>query len=77
MASQQLVDTFFAWAPLTALLLVVITAFVATRHEAATVPSSGGKTFSCAHCGRRGKRDHMVPVTREGAVVWYCERCAH
>ena len=74
---QATVDLFFALAPFVCFLAVLIAAFMGTRHEAATVPGSPSKTYACASCGRRGKREHMLPVTREGAVVWYCERCGH
>ena len=75
MGNEHIITNFFAWAPLVALLAVLLAAYRGLRHEAATVPGSAGKTYACAGCGRRGKRDHMLPVTREGAVVWYCERC--
>ena len=61
-----------------ALLSVLIVTYRATRGQRAAAPGAAAvKTYACAQCGRRGKRDHMVPVSREGAVVWYCPRCAH
>ena len=77
MGNEQVINNFFAWAPLAALLAVLFAAYRGLRHAAVTAPGSAGKTYACAQCGRRGKRDHMLPVTREGAVVWYCERCGH
>ncbi len=74
--SQDAVNLFFAFAPMVLLLAVLIATFVGTRGGTVTAPSAPAKTYACASCGRRGKREHMVPVTREGAVVWYCERCA-
>lgn len=76
MLSSDIVNEFFAWAPLTVLVVILVVAYFATRGEGrAATPI--GKTYSCARCGRRGVREHMVPVTVEGAVVWYCGRCAH
>jgi hypothetical protein len=68
-------DLVIAWVPLAAFIIVVVAAYLATRHES-TGSTVLGKTYSCAQCGRRGKHEHMVPVTHEGAVVWYCGRCA-
>jgi len=76
MLSSDVIDEFFAWAPLTVLVVILVAAYFLTRGEKhAATPI--GKTYSCARCGRRGVREHMVPVTVEGAVVWYCGRCAH
>jgi hypothetical protein len=74
--SDEVIEYFFAWAPLAALLAVLIAAYAATRGKVAAAVAHG-KTYACARCGRRGKREHMLPVTHEGAVVWYCERCSH
>jgi hypothetical protein len=68
---------FFAWAPLVLGIVIYALFYVAKRHE--TAPSSGvpfGQTYSCAACGRRGNREHMVPVEHAGAMSWYCSRCA-
>ena len=35
-----------------------------------------GQTFACANCGRRGRREHMVPQQHGGATSWYCAHCA-
>ncbi len=72
----EIITLFFAWAPLTVLIVIVVVAYYTLRQPA---PAQGafGKTYSCASCGRRGNREHMVPVTHEGAVVWYCARCSH
>ena len=67
----------FAWAPLTAFVIVMIVLYSATRRAPAHSGAPLGKTYACAQCGRRGSHEHMVPVTHEGAVVWYCGRCAH
>ena len=71
----QIINEFFAWAPLTVFIIIVFSAYFMTRHEVAGTKVMG-KTYACAQCGRRGKHEHMVPVTHEGAVVWYCGRCA-
>ncbi len=77
MTSPQLITEVFAWAPLTAFVIVMIVLYRATRGRAAHSGTAYSKTYACAQCGRRGSHDHMVPVTHEGAVVWYCARCAH
>lgn len=69
------VHRFFALAPWALFALIVIAVYFASRGEKrAQVPI--GQTFSCANCGHRAKREHMVPIGREGSVVWYCPRCA-
>jgi hypothetical protein len=73
--SPQTINEFFAWAPLTLFVIILIVVYYAKRNEGAA-PVAQGKTYSCAQCGRRGKHEHMVPISREGAVVWYCDRCA-
>lgn len=73
--SGQVIDQIFAWTPLVVFIAIVTVAYFATRHESAG-SQTHGKTYACAQCGRRGKHEHMVPVNREGAVVWYCGRCA-
>jgi predicted SprT family Zn-dependent metalloprotease len=75
MISSQVITEFFAWAPLTVLVVILVVAYVLTRGEK-QLAAPIGKTYSCARCGRRGVREHMVPVTGEGAIVWYCGRCA-
>lgn len=74
--SQQTVDLIFGWLPLLIFTTIVVVAYANLR---GTAPAgvTGGKTYACASCGRRAKHEHMVPVTHEGAVVWYCGRCAH
>jgi hypothetical protein len=76
-ANPDLVNEVFAWAPLTAFVIVMAILYRATRRAPAHTRAPMGKTYACAQCGRRGTHDHMVPVTHEGAVVWYCGRCAH
>ncbi len=71
----QIIDQVFAWAPLTVFIIVFLVVYFSTRHESGS-STAMGKTYACAQCGRRGKHEHMVPVTHEGAVVWYCGRCA-
>jgi hypothetical protein len=73
--SAELINQFFAWAPLTVFVIIFVVAYFMTRGQTAG-STAHGKTFACAQCGRRGKHEHMVPVSHEGAVVWYCGRCA-
>lgn len=68
--------TFFAYAPLFIGLVILIVAWAAKRHEDTGIGVPVGTTFACAGCGRRGARDHMLPQVHEGAVSWYCPRCA-
>jgi hypothetical protein len=76
MLSSDAVSLFFAFTPWVLFVAIVVDVYVATRGEK-HAPATMGKTFACAQCGRRGKHEHMVPVSREGVVVWYCGRCAH
>ncbi len=73
--TAQIIREFFAWAPLTIFVLLLIAVYLATRQRPPSRVAIG-KTYACAHCGRRGRRDQMVPVSQEGGVVWYCGRCA-
>ena len=75
--NSDLISQVFAWAPLTCFVIVMVIVYRATRRPAAGPGTPLGKTYACAQCGRRGSHEHMVPVTHEGAVVWYCARCAH
>lgn len=74
--NPDIINLVFAWAPLTAFVIVMVILYRATRRAPAQ-RAPMGKTYACAQCGRRGAHEHMVPVTHEGAVVWYCGRCAH
>jgi hypothetical protein len=75
--NPDIINLVFAWAPLTAFVIVMIVLYRATRRAPVTQGTPMRKTYACAQCGRRGAHEHMVPVTHEGAVVWYCGRCAH
>lgn len=75
--TSEIITDVFAWAPLTAFVIVMIILYLAKRHAPGQSGAPMGKTYACAQCGRRGAHEHMVPVTHEGAVVWYCSRCAH
>lgn len=72
----EIITEVFAWTPLFAFVLVLIVAYVMAHRNPRAAAVHGGKTYACAQCGRRGKHEHMVPVRHEGAVVWYCGRCA-
>ena len=74
---DQFLDHFFAFAPFAAFLSLVAVAYVATRAHFHRQVVPAGQTFACNECGHRDGRDHMVPVTREGSVLWYCQRHAH
>ena len=69
-------DHFFALAPLIVGLLIYFVFYVAKRHEATATGVPIGQTFACANCGRRGRREHMVPQQHGGATSWYCAHCA-
>jgi hypothetical protein len=73
--SPQAVDFIFAFTPMIAFIIVLAVVYYGKRNEPG-VAVQHGKTYACAQCGRRGQHEHMVPVTHEGAVVWYCGRCA-
>ncbi len=71
----HIIEMVFAWLPLAIFIFLLFVLYFSKRHERA-VAVVHGKTYACARCGRRGKHEHMVPVTHEGAVVWYCGNCA-
>lgn len=75
--TSDIITQVFAWMPLFAFIVVLTILYAATRHRPVHSATPMGKTYACAQCGRRGKHEHMVPVSHEGAVVWYCARCAH
>ena len=76
MLNSDAVHYFFSIAPWVVFIAIIIATYVTARNASHShVPI--GKTYACAQCGRRGKHEHMVPVSREGAVVWYCGRCSH
>lgn len=70
-------NSFFAYAPWVLFAVAVIVAYLASRHEWNKKAMPIGQTFACSECGHRAKREHMVPVAREGSVIWYCHRHAH
>ena len=74
---DEQLNSFFAYAPWILFVLAVIVAYVLSRHEWTKQRIPIGQTFACNECGHRGKREHMVPVAREGSVLWYCPRHAH
>ena len=65
----------FSCAPWVLFGLILLVAFIMTRGHKAE-PAKIGQTFACAACHRRGSRDQMVTVNREGAVMWYCPQCS-
>lgn len=65
----------FGYAPWVMFAAIVLVAYIATRGQEKQ-PAHAGQTFACARCGRRGDKAHMVTVSREGAVTWYCQSCA-
>ncbi|GAC1614256.1 MAG: hypothetical protein NVS9B12_15180 [Vulcanimicrobiaceae bacterium] len=73
---DETLNTFFAYAPLVAFLAIVAVAYFATRAHLHRHVIPVGQTFACNECGHRDKRDHMVPVAREGAILWFCHRHA-
>ena len=73
--SPDAINHVFAILPWILFIGFAVAVYLATRHE--SDPASPiGKTYACATCGRRGDREHMSPVNRDGSVVWYCARCA-
>jgi len=69
-------NQFFAWAPLVVGLLIYLVLYAAKRREVTEGGAPIGQTFACANCGRRGRREHMVPRELSGATSWYCSHCA-
>jgi hypothetical protein len=69
-------NQFFAWSPLVVGLVIYLVLYAAKRHEVTASGVPIGQTFACASCGRRGRREHMVPQEHAGATSWYCARCA-
>jgi hypothetical protein len=69
-------NQFFAWAPLVVGLLIYLVLYAAKRREVTESGVPIGQTFACANCGRRGRREHMVPQEHSGAVSWYCTHCS-
>jgi hypothetical protein len=69
-------DWFFGFAPLVIGIVIYAVFFAAKRHEVPDGPSPIGQSFACASCGRRGHREGMVPREHDGALSWYCARCA-
>ena len=74
--SGEAFSKFFAWAPLVAGIIIYAVFYAAKRHEATETGVPIGQTFACAQCGRRARREHMVPREHAGAMSWYCSRCA-
>ncbi|MBV9276935.1 MAG: hypothetical protein JOZ97_01720 [Candidatus Eremiobacteraeota bacterium] len=76
MDSAAIIDRFFAIAPWVLFAAIVISVYVGSRGGRGRAGVPIGQTFACNRCGHRGKREHMVPVAREGSILWYCPRCA-
>ncbi len=74
--SPEQLSGFFAVAPLLLGIIIYTVAWASKRNEGhdRTVPI--GQTFACAGCGKRSVREHMVPQAHEGAVSYYCTKCA-
>ena len=74
--SGSVFDQIFAFAPLVIGVAIYATFYIAKRREVTEPGVPIGQTYACAGCGRRGAREHMVPVEHAGAVSWYCSHCA-
>ncbi len=74
--SAEGLASFFAWAPLAIGLVILVVAWASKRNEHDPTAVNVGTTYACAGCGRRGSREHMLPQAHEGAVSWFCARCA-
>lgn len=66
----------FAIAPFVIGAVILFATYLMVRGGLRQTAVPIGQTYACARCGRRGHREHMVPVAREGAVMWYCAACA-
>ena len=73
--SPETVGSFFAYAPLVLGLIIFFAIWGAKRNEKPAA-ANATHTYACATCGKRGARDHMVPMAHEGAVGYYCANCA-
>lgn len=74
---DSLLNAFFAYAPWLGFLIIVLAVYFGSRAALRRPSLPIGQTFVCTECGHRAKREHMVPVAREGSVAWYCPRHAH
>ncbi len=80
--SPSAFDSFFAWAPWVVGIVIYLAFFIAKRSECAPVPvtvANAGPvtpTYACAHCGRAGTIDQMVPQDVGGAVTYTCTHCS-
>ncbi|GAC1360150.1 MAG: hypothetical protein NVSMB31_20350 [Vulcanimicrobiaceae bacterium] len=70
-------NAFFAYAPWIGGIAILLAVYFASRKSLHTHGVPIGQTFVCNECGHRANREHMVPVAREGSVMWYCPRHAH
>lgn len=69
------INLIFALAPFVIFAAIILITYAATRHHAPkSVPV--GQTLACVKCGRRGNREHMLPVREQGTINWYCPRCS-
>ena len=73
--SPEVLEGFFALAPLVLGVGIYAIAWFAKRSELSTVPAMLAATYACAQCGRRGSREHMVPQIHNGAVSYRCAHC--
>ena len=67
---------FFALAPLVLGIAIYAIAYLSKRSEVMETAPSIGTTYACASCGKRSVREHMVPQAHDGAVSYYCAKCA-
>jgi hypothetical protein len=67
---------FFSWAPLVLGIVIYFVAFMGKRREFATTAPTLGTTYACSSCGKRGSKEHMLPQAHDGAVSYFCSKCA-
>ncbi len=70
-------DWFFAWAPLV-LGVVIYAIFVVAKRATKRRPERApiGQSFACASVGGAAIASIWSPREHDGAVSWYCSRCA-
>lgn len=70
---DERINGFFAYAPWIGFAIVVLSVYFVSRGQRHAIQPIG-QTFACNECGHRAKREHMIPIARQGMVLWYCPR---
>jgi DNA-directed RNA polymerase subunit RPC12/RpoP len=75
--SSDAFNAFFAWAPWVIGVVIYLAFFVAKRHERPAASAiSGGESFACSQCGRRGAREQVVAQNYGSATGYLCSQCS-